>query len=47
MAFNETRWQWHDVNQAAAQGIIAAIKQLVKSHPDQISADPINVMASS
>ena len=47
MAFDETRWQWHDVNQAAAQSIIAAIKQLVKTHPDQTSAGATNVMASS
>ena len=46
MTFDETRWQWHDVNQAAAQDIIAAIKQLVQTHPDQTSADPSNVKVS-
>ena len=46
MTFDETRWQWHDVNQAAAQGIVAAIKQLVKTLPGQVTKDtkePVSV----
>lgn len=30
MTFDETRWQWHEVNQNAAQGIIAAVKDVAK-----------------
>lgn len=30
MTFDETQWQWHEVNQRAAQEIVAAVKEVAQ-----------------
>ena len=41
MTFDEGRWQWHNINSAAAQAIIDVVKETVASSENRTKPDPI------